>query len=821
MKTSSFKRQPAGFISFLLVLATGAVLTALMFAAYRRALGAQSVEAQVQLRMDYDEKEEAILRSIVAITPNRAMRAMRSGSAALDVAAPLSWQEIFGESLAFANSGRTISPEMMNSLNITEIRRANTGDTPDILNDPAGTFAAISANPVEPGAVQPTLITPGNTRPLLGSYPPPLTLVDPTPPPGPSAEERDASFPFISEIKQYGAPAQATLNSAAINGGPGGAYGLAVGDHNCAKFNRLRYPDINFGYARPGEAFVAKRNWWAFSMDVGNSRRDATGLRRPRRNFVLSIYEIPSQLSISAPSHMALGSFAGGAAWLDAYNIDGGVSVGQADLTGNRVGSLALRRGMNMAAGSAVGELHAPTPLAPGTPFAPGTREQFRMDPARAIPVALANRRTLGAFFPVSLASESGRAAFIPISRNAAFFDRFNTLDGENDPIELVPPFDHLPTAPALSSTSWNNYSVGAQQCAMRVDVTAVTGPADPTPTALRFQYYMPPGPGGIRTRSEIFLEIGGAERPDLPPGYVRVRGEGETYTLPDGVTADFAYGSPGAYTFNLGKLSGTFTFNDSTFAAISPGTLKSGFVRLNAEGEFVRQPFESGVPVSGQIGIGVYPERIPAYLAWLGAAGPEINNSLAVNVDYTTTGLGTPGARPRIPCHPIPQADPLAPPDPLTDYGVVLKECGNLTGFPHGFSLVTNLRLFVGDNINTVPVAPVDVPAGWIPNPTPGNPLGLFYPPVSFFAPEKRWGAVGIPSTIGLNGQIGSLAKVDRVVDTEADAPVIHPLDSIAVGGGAIAAGAMSVDLRKISHPAGVPPITMMNWLVLLEEVR
>ena len=35
------------------------------------------------------------------------------------------------------------------------------------------------------------------------------------------------------------------------------------------------------------------------------------------------------------------------------------------------------------------------------------------------------------------------------------------------------------------------------------------------------------------------------------------------------------------------------------------------------------------------------------------------------------------------------------------------------------------------------------------------------------------------------------------------------------------MAANRITVNLRPITHPAELPPITMMNWLVVLEERR
>ena len=781
MKTTSSKRHYNGYISFLLVLATGAILTALMFAAYRRALGAQITESNVQLRMDYGEKEEAILRSIVAITPNRAIRAMKTNAADTANVGPLGWAGIFAEALALANSQNSLSPGMVTSLNIPGLKSGNTGD--GLLDSPASIFSTIQTIPVESG-----LISAGINRDLGGVYPPPLQSADPV------TNGRDRNFPIISGFKQYGTTAQDYLNSAVLNGNAGVAYGLPVG--NYPKFNRLKYPAINFGYAKPGDSFVAKRNWWAFSMNVSDHDRGRTGIVRPRRNFVLSIYEIPSQLPISAASFMNLGQYSGGAAWQN-YTIDGGMSIGQANVVGNTaLSGLALRRGMTMAAGSTVGGEYS------RDPFATGTREdyQYRENLKATGAIQLANQSSLGAFFPISLASESGRAAFIPISRGAAFFDRFDGI--QNDPVEPTGARNHVGNN-SLSSTSWNNYSVGAQQCAMRLDI--IGGDEDKDPTMLRFQYKMLTG-----DRNETIIQLSGRGRilTSLPADYVDAGvGEGGTITLP--TTTDIAYGGPTGYTILYG-VRGPVTFNNTTFGDPLPGVVKKGFIRKITAGA-VLTPFELHARVNNQACIVVYPERFWAYLTQLGAAGPDINNSLAVNVDYSPTGLNQIARKPRIPCT-------------VLDYGLVMKECANLTRFINGFSLVTNLRLFVGDNFNEVGLPR---PEGFVPRVGPGNPNGLYLPPCSVFTPEKRFGSdIALPDaaplTVRQNGQIGSLAQVDRVVNNPAvPVQVVHPLDAKLLGGTAIAAGGITTNLTQIRHPAELPPITMMNWLVLLEEVR
>ena len=129
MKTSPSKPGKSGVVSYVLVLSTAAILTLLTISAYCRPMAAREVQGKVQLRVDYHEKEDAILRSIMSITPNRAIRAMKSGSNANSSARdPLAWQAIFHDALVLANASKSISPQLQASLGLTAAGSGNTGD---------------------------------------------------------------------------------------------------------------------------------------------------------------------------------------------------------------------------------------------------------------------------------------------------------------------------------------------------------------------------------------------------------------------------------------------------------------------------------------------------------------------------------------------------------------------------------------------------------------------------------------------------------------------------------------------------------------------
>jgi len=699
-----------GFVSYVMVLTTCVILTLMMLYAYRASIDAQAIQGQVQLHLDYAEKEETILRSIVAITPNRAIGAMRHGAnESAETRNPLQWQNIFEEAVILANAHRSVDDALREAIATTgHTVVANFGDSS--LTDASRMFRAIGGDD--------GWVTPGTARDFGAGFPVALNVSNPT------DQDRDATYPIISTSKHYGSLAM-------------GLVGADVQDF--PQFNLIRYPDINFGYATPGELFVAKHNWWAFNLDLAAHDREMTGLFRNTREMIISIYEIPSQLAISTSAFVNLGEHASGERWRNA-TIEGNVFAGRAAVTGELAlaGGVVGRRDVQIGEGSTIAGR-----TFEGSPFTPGTRESFLA--------------TEGEFFPVSLPSEGGRAAFIPINRGIEFFDRFR----------------HPQESNTLSSTTWRDYSIGAFQCAMRLDITDALGPENPTPSSFRFSFLR----NGVREEMDIPLTYGPAT--GLPPGYMFAVIEGQSFNFGDAVV-DVAYGANGSYAFQSG-VSGLITFNNARFGDPLVGTLKSGYFRP-------AYPFEATQHPAGKMCVAVYPERFPAFLRAIGADDVSVNHSLVVNVDY-------PGS-PNLVEPTIPSTD--------MDYAVILSECRDLSEFTRGFSIVTNLRIYIADDFNTVPTTP---PAGYEPD-------GLYFPPASLFTPEQRYGLTHDPTVVRLGGTLGSLAGENS------DAPV-RLLDPVTASGEVLGGDRVQVNLRPIRHPAELPPITMMNWLVLLQERR
>ena len=715
MKTHTKPKFERGAVSILLVVSAGTIALLMTLFTYRQAIATHEVTSSIQLSTDYREKEDAILRSLVAIVPNRAIRTMQSNSnMSISTRGPMQWATIFDEAIDLANARTSISADLKTTLGITNSITANSGDSD--LSNPDAIFDPIST---DTSSYTSSYVSAGINRVLAGDFPPPLQTGSTT------IINRDADYPIISTQKIYGDLAASDV-------------GVSVVEY--PDFNLLKYPQINFGYAQPGEDFVAKRNWWAFSMELARSDDAITNAARSQRDFVLSIYEIPSQLAISASSFMSLGQYSTGEDWQN-VTISGGVFAGRAIVEGNTsLPSLASRRGMTLSADSTIGGESFVS-----NPFTPGLREAYQL--------------TEGEFFPVSLASESGRVAFVPINRGVAFFDRFaNEVSTQT-----------------ISPTGWNEYSVGAMQCAMRLDITECVSDTDPTPTEFRFSYYK----NGVR--EEITIPLLTGPESGLPPGYLYACQEDQSYDFGTAVV-DLAYGTNGSYAFESGA-TGLVTYNNARFGDPAFGYLKSGYYRPS-------YPFETRTLDSGKICVVVYPQRIEDFLEALDADDTSINHSLAVNVDYSTSTGSLNLDRPNIP-------------STVFDYGLIIEESANMTSFSEGFSLVTNLRLYFGDDFNIVSTTP----------PTGYTPTGDYYPPVSIFAPEKRYGVDVDPYAVSVSGQIGSLA--------EEDGDVVNPLDSTTASGNTLSSDRVTINLEAIPHPAELPPITMMNWLITIEEVR
>jgi len=148
-------------------------------------------------------------------------------------------------------------------------------------------------------------------------------------------------------------------------------------------------------------------------------------------------------------------------------------------------------------------------------------------------------------------------------------------------------------------------------------------------------------------------------------------------------------------------------------------------------------------------------------------------------------------------------------------DMVVVLREAHDLRSFGRrGVSIVAPFRVYIGGDLNMRWLE--TVPAG------SGLPEGeRFYPPVSLFAAEVRFGTNAYETSADapegddppvVEGQINNLSL-------NGAAPW-RPLD-LTSGNALTRRDDVRADLKSLRVPAEVPPIHLMNWLVVVEELE
>ena len=91
------------------------------------------------------------------------------------------------------------------------------------------------------------------------------------------------------------------------------------------RWGLMPYPNVRFGFMRPGNSMVARRVWWRIPAlyqmaqstveAVYGGRPDIARFPAASANYILSIYEIPSQLPITGNANIQLGLNGDNSSW--------------------------------------------------------------------------------------------------------------------------------------------------------------------------------------------------------------------------------------------------------------------------------------------------------------------------------------------------------------------------------------------------------------------------------------------------------------------------------------------------------------------------
>lgn len=432
MNPHTLKRN-AGYVSLPIVTGLAIMFTLSLTMLFKSTLMNRDQASKSQLRVDYRQREEALLHALVASFPGRAMDCMKAGYAE---GADYAWSNIFAEAVALSASSQRLSPDILQSLNLGGKLSGDVGD-----NNSGAVQSWITSLTGELGRV-----TPGTTAysdvfalPAFAGKVPPLLDLSAT------LQTADALRPVVTPLKHY--PTQVPGLLADVTAYP--------------VYNLIAYPNIRFGYAAPGEPFVAKRNWWAFTVNYGSSSGTVA------RHYVLSLYEIPSQMPIEASTFAAIGTHQDGTAWnVNTVSIQGSVYAARMSVAGAYgAARLAGRSGIEMTADLDLGGVTV------GSDFdALGERE--RLQAAQGTDV-----------LPVALSANSGRLAFLPLPTGSGYLRR---------------------SPPDTTLNAFDDYTAGAQRCRITVEATEMVSYEDQTPTSIRVSF--PNAAGGTST---VVLERG------------------------------------------------------------------------------------------------------------------------------------------------------------------------------------------------------------------------------------------------------------------------------------------------------------------------
>ncbi len=419
---SRAKKLAFGYVSLPIVTGLAIMFTLSLTLLFKNMLMNRDQASKSQLRVDYHQREEGLLRALVATFPGKAMDCMKADHAE---GAAHSWSTIFAEAITLSSLSQRLSPEILQSLNLLG---KLSGDVGDHSNSEVQSW--ITSLTGEAGQV-----TPGTTayadifaQPAFAGKVPPLLNA--------SAElqSADALRPIVTPLKRYitqvGLLAEVTAHPV---------------------YNLIPYPNIRFGYAAPGEPFVAKRNWWAFTVNYGSSNSTVA------RHYVLSLYEIPSQMPIEAATFAAIGTHQDGVAWnVDTVKIEGSVYAARMSVSGvYGAARLAGRSGIEMAADLDLGGVSV------GSDFdALGERERLQAEQGTDV-------------LPVALSANSGRLTFLPLPTGVGYLRR---------------------SAPGSMLNAFEEYAAGGQRCRITVEATAMVSFEDQTPTTIRVRFPNPAG---------------------------------------------------------------------------------------------------------------------------------------------------------------------------------------------------------------------------------------------------------------------------------------------------------------------------------------
>jgi hypothetical protein len=241
------------------------------------------------------------------------------------------------------------------------------------------------------------------------------------------------------------------------------------------RWTQLTYPAIRFGYKQPNDKFIARRVWWRIPLVYNTTQQTVEDQKVPPvyryksfpANYVLSVYEIPSQLPISGNANLGIGLNDDGSTWGTGISVAGSIYGGKIQLNGKTYNGVSSQQQVNIAAPTTVGP-NGGVVYTDSNFDQPGTQSDQREGMAFQNPTHFPP----GVAAPVSVATNNGKVLLVPVLP-------VNNLTGKLDPTGFYM------QAPGNTPTHWDLYARPYYKCRIRVIISGTDSnliPIQPPP---------------------------------------------------------------------------------------------------------------------------------------------------------------------------------------------------------------------------------------------------------------------------------------------------------------------------------------------------
>jgi hypothetical protein len=394
------KRSERGASLIMLVAIIGLAFIVTVAGFLVAASDSQDTARLASAKVDIATREDALMREILLQTAIGMLPSTSDGSSG----PVLTWTQIMTNAVTALNATSYVDPVELAALQSAgaipaNVILANTGDTGGTL---LGIFQGYNNEVPYGGTSGLANLVPVNAA--LAAVEPPLmnwsgnaTLATA------NALTNPQEFFLGSQYTAIAAPVPTALSSS-------------------KRWGMILYPNIRFGYKNIGDAFVARRVWWRIPLvyqTTQQTQEDQVGTNLIYRypsapaNYVLSAYEIPSQLPISGDANLQIGNNTDGTAWGSGVTISGltGGTQGsiygrQIQLAGGTYGGISSRQAVNVLNPATV----AGTPYSNSAFDAVGTRETLSLTQA------------LSGAAAISVAGNDGKVLVVPVAPGNQFY---------------------------------------------------------------------------------------------------------------------------------------------------------------------------------------------------------------------------------------------------------------------------------------------------------------------------------------------------------------------------------------------------------------